>query len=169
VFANSDSFHWTNCTPQHEQFNREMFEFEGLWGGLENHIQKQAKNVGNRLSVFAGPILNNRGDIAHDFGAGEVQVPRKFWKIVFVAEDAETESATLKAYGFILDQSEAIDEFGIEKFSQGRFKVFQESLETISAESGVLFDDSLHRADTSGHTPHEARPRPLQSLEQVRL
>lgn len=169
VFANSDSFHWTNCTPQHEQFNRDMFEFDGLWGGLENHIAKQAKNVGNRLSVFAGPILNNDGDIRHDFGPGEVLVPRKFWKIVFVVEDAETNNATLKAFGFILDQTEAIDEFGIEKFSQGRFKVFQESLETISAETGVEFDDLLLRADTSGLIPDESRRRPLQSLEQVRV
>lgn len=33
-FANSDTFHWTNCTPQHEHFNRHMFQYRGIWGGL---------------------------------------------------------------------------------------------------------------------------------------
>ena len=31
ILANSDSFHFTNSTPQHEQFNRAEFGFHGLW------------------------------------------------------------------------------------------------------------------------------------------
>src|SRR5262249_47766289 len=58
IYANSDSFHFTNCTPQHEQFNRDVFGYHGLWGGLENQIQQQAPNVGNKLCVFAGPVLD---------------------------------------------------------------------------------------------------------------
>src|SRR5262249_35568346 len=42
-FANSDTFHLTNCTPQHETFNRDVGKFHGLWGRLENTISDQAK------------------------------------------------------------------------------------------------------------------------------
>jgi len=48
ILANSDSFHFTNSTPQHEQFNRAEFGFHGLWGELENQIKSQASNVGTR-------------------------------------------------------------------------------------------------------------------------
>jgi endonuclease G, mitochondrial len=170
TFANSDSFHWTNCTPQHEQFNRDRFGFHGLWGGLENHIQAQAKNVGKRMSIFAGPVLDNDQDIKHDFGGGPMLVPRRFWKVLLVVQKKGQE-LTPRAYGFVLDQSKAIDEFGLERFSAGRFEVYQQTLASISELTGVLFDDVVLRADSMGDAPEEARRRPrlLESLEDVRL
>ncbi len=47
-----------NCTPQCEGFNRDAFEYHGLWGRLENHISKQAGFVGNRIILLAGPVLS---------------------------------------------------------------------------------------------------------------
>jgi endonuclease G len=169
IFANSDSFHWTNCTPQHEDFNRAAFGFTGLWGGLENHIQSQVKNVGNEMSIFAGPILDNTNDILHDFGAGEVLVPTRFWKVLFVVEKAAGEPARLRAYGFVLDQQDAIAEFGIEKFSAGKFKTFQVRLEDISTESGVVFAAAQRKADALATSPVEARRVAIETLDDVVL
>jgi endonuclease G len=169
IFANSDSFHWTNCTPQHEQFNRDKYGFHGLWGALENHIQQQAKNVGNRMSIFAGPILDNKNDLRHDFGGGEIQIPTRFWKVIFATEDAGTDAATLRAYGFILDQQEAIDEFGLEAFSAGKFKVYQLALDDISQASGVTFAKEVLDADALQGAPHETRRRLIESLADVAM
>ena len=168
ILANSDSFHWTNCTPQHERFNRDAFGFRGLWGQLENHIAEQAGNTGRLMCIFAGPVLDNASDIRHDFGAGEVQIPRRFWKVVVVAENPRTPGAQLEAFGFVLDQSKAISQFGIERFSVGEFDTFQQTLQDITDLSGVTFDASLHAVDAMIGTPDESRRRPLRSANEVR-
>jgi endonuclease G len=169
VFANSDSFHWTNCTPQHEQFNRAMYQYHGLWGQLENHIQSQAKNVGQRMSIFAGPILNSKKDIRHDFGGGEMRVPVRFWKVLIITEDANTAKPRLRAYGFILDQQGAITKYGLEKFDPGQMATYQVPLADISGEAGVTFDKKLTAADAMAGAPNEARRIRIDSLDKVRL
>jgi endonuclease G len=168
-FGNSDSFHWTNCTPQHEGFNRDMFQYNGLWGQVENHIATQAGYVQNKLIVMAGPVLND-SDPERDFGSGiKVKVPIVFWKVVVAVEDVST-NPRLRAYGFLLDQTQAIDEYGWEnRFRVGRFKEQQMSLAEITARSRVIFDASLHAADPLANDSNESRGRPLRALEDIRL
>ena len=62
--ANDDTFHWTNCSPQHEVFNQSTKANERgilLWGNLENHVVEQADN--GKLSVFNGPIFRTNDRI----------------------------------------------------------------------------------------------------------
>ncbi|HET6372824.1 MAG TPA: DNA/RNA non-specific endonuclease, partial [Candidatus Polarisedimenticolia bacterium] len=170
-YGNSDSFHWTNCTPQHEGFNRDAFGYHGLWGQLENHIAKQAGFVQDKLIILAGPVLSP-ADPSRDFGSGiSVQVPIAFWKVVLAVEDTQPHR-TLRAYGFVLDQGEAIDEYGWEgRFKVGKFKEHQVSIAEITALSRVTFDGVVHDADplkNAGPGP-ESRRRPLASLESIRL
>lgn len=168
-YANSDTFHWTNCTPQHEGFNRDMFQYQGIWGGLENHITSQARFVGRKLILFSGPILSNN-DPSRDFGSGiEVKVPMAFWKVVVVAEEVGG-NRRLRAYGFILDQTEAINEFGWEgRFRAGVFNEYQVSLATITERSRVTFEQLLHDADPLAGDPSESRGRRLPTLASVRF
>jgi endonuclease G len=65
-YANADTFHWTNCTPQHERFNRDMMGVKGLWGILENEIKRQLndpqnadKDYNQKACVLAGPVLSD--------------------------------------------------------------------------------------------------------------
>src|SRR5207249_3763343 len=51
--ANDDTFHWTNCSPQHARFN----EGKNLWAGLEDYLLKKASAEGKRLTVFTGPVF----------------------------------------------------------------------------------------------------------------
>ncbi len=169
ILANSDSFHWTNCTPQHEQFNRDKYGFHGLWGGLENRIQAQAKNVGYKMSIFAGPILDNTNDIDHDFGGGLVKVPRRFWKVLLVTEDARTAQAKLRAFGFILDQTQALNKFGIERFSAGTFETYQVNLQEIVTDSGVTFKQNVLDADAMLGVRQESRRIRIDSLKDIRI
>jgi endonuclease G len=170
VFANSDSFHWTNCTPQHEQFNRAIYGFHGLWGELENHIQSQATNAGNKLSILAGPILDDANDIDFDFGGGPVKIPKRFWKVLCAAEKNGAGAAKLRTYGFILDQSPAIDKYGIERIDLGTFTTYQVPLKTIATNAGVTFAKVVMDADVL----HDAPPSDddgivVESLDHVRL
>lgn len=169
IFANSDSFHFTNSTPQHEQFNRAEFGYQGLWGELENHIKSQASNVGNKMCIFAGPILDDAHDIDHDFGGGPVKVPRRFWKVVLVTEDAQTSAPQLRAYGFILDQSQAISKYGLEAFSLGEFDTYQASLASISDATDVIFPGVVMAADSMLTDPHERKAFRIKSLEDLHI
>jgi endonuclease G, mitochondrial len=56
--ANDDSFHWTNCSPQHQIFNQSRLSDQRgllLWGSLENAVSQLTRRFGNRLSVLNGP------------------------------------------------------------------------------------------------------------------
>jgi endonuclease G len=76
-YANADSFHLTNCTPQHEAFNRS--NKSGVWGRLENHIGSQARGerLLRRLCIFAGPIFSKKDLLLAD-AEGEILVPLAF-------------------------------------------------------------------------------------------
>lgn len=156
-FANSDTFHWTNCTPQHEAFNQSVpgkndktyAGMKGLWGDFENYIQQSRKGDDTKVCILAGPVLAP-DDPAADFGRGEIQYPLRFWKIACVAEpkDGNAEDLELKVFGFVLSQKDVVKDFGIEVFRPGRFKKYQVSLEKITEITGVTFDEILHNADT---------------------
>jgi endonuclease G len=168
-FGNSDSFHWTNCTPQHEHFNRDLFQYHGQWGQVENHIATQAGFLQNRLILLAGPVLAG-ADPDRDFGSGiTVKVPILFWKVVLAIEDFPA-NPRLRAYGFLLDQTDAIKEHGWEnRFRVGRFKEEQVSLAEITERSRVTFDASLHAVDPLANDPNESRGRALRTLDSIRL
>lgn len=51
--ANRDTFHFTNCSPQHENFNQSS----NLWLILENYILNHATNYQRKVAVFTGPIF----------------------------------------------------------------------------------------------------------------
>jgi endonuclease G len=164
-YANSDTFHWTNCTPQHEAFNRE--QFSGLWGRFEAHITTSIDAVGHRATIFAGPVLDNQRDPSKDFGNGPVQYPLKFWKVV-AAVSRRSGQPTLMAWGFLFDQSGPVDRFGIEAIDFRRFKREQRSLEKLSTLTGVTFPRGLLDADVlKGTNPNETIS--VDSLESIRL
>jgi endonuclease G len=150
-FSNSDTFHWTNCTPQHAAFNRaaapSKYQLkEGLWGGFEMYTQGQLQHGDTRACIFAGPVLADDDPVV-DLGHGPVKVPRRFWKVV-VVKAADGKAAALEAYGFVLSQDDLLEKFGIE-FAPGRFAKYRASLKSITAASGVEFDKALLAAEVA--------------------
>ena len=143
-FGNSDTYHWTNCTPQSEAFNQSGKS--GIWGKFEEHIQNQVKAVGNKMSVFAGPVLNP-DDPEHGYEDGAtILVPMEFWKIVVCVaeEDGETKRY---AYGFVFDQTEPVERLGFEKMNMDDYEIYQMPITDIAAKTGIVFDDAIIQAD----------------------
>lgn len=157
-FSNADTFHWTNCTPQHEAFNRDMHEYSGigLWGVLENAIKEQLeytensaenanKDYGQKACVIAGPIF--REDDPVYLG---IKYPLRFFKIFAIRSKSEGNLV----YGFILSQKNKVDELGIEREGLPKFEkkveALQVNLHEIERQSGLLFDRILHDADVKG-------------------
>ncbi|HZI17757.1 MAG TPA: DNA/RNA non-specific endonuclease [Pyrinomonadaceae bacterium] len=145
-YANSDTFHWTNCTPQHERFNQE--KKDGLWGRLESHVTREIEAAGNRAIIFAGPVLDPN-DPEINFGDGNIQYPLRFWKVI-VGVSSKSAPKTLEAYGFVLDQSDVVNEYGLEKMDFGDFRREQKSLRAITKMTGVVFPKVVLDADVLG-------------------
>jgi endonuclease G len=89
--ASDDTFHFTNCTPQHHDFNAG----QTLWAGLEDYILDSADNLRFRVNVFSGPVL-----AADDDQYRGVQLPRQFWKVVAMAK----QDGTLSVTAYLLSQ-----------------------------------------------------------------
>ncbi len=71
--ANDDTFHFTNCSPQHERFN----QGKDLWQGLENYILPNADILHRKITVFTGPVTDDSDPIYKG-----VRLPVAFWKII---------------------------------------------------------------------------------------
>lgn len=55
--ANRDTVHFTNCTPQISAFN------QSTWLSLEDYILNNTRRVGERATVFTGPVFRQNDPI----------------------------------------------------------------------------------------------------------
>ncbi|HET7507779.1 MAG TPA: DNA/RNA non-specific endonuclease [Solirubrobacterales bacterium] len=126
--ANDDTFHFTNCSPQHADFNRNAT----LWAGLEDYILDHADNEQFKVSVFSGPLL---ADDDPDYR--EVKLPRQFWKVVTMAKSPGLLSAT----AYLLSQESLIEglEVAPAEFSFGAYGTFQVQVSEIERLTGLDF------------------------------
>ena len=168
--ANDDTFHFTNCSPQHEVFNQSAQATKRnlkLWGNLENHIGEQVAKDSARLSIFNGPVF--RPD---DREHRKVKVPRQFYKIVICRKD----DGTPAAYGFLLSQEELISDLpleALEAFEPGPFKVFHVPISEIEQKThldfGPLKDIDAKRRRGEEEGLEAFGPTAIESLDQIVL
>lgn len=154
-YSNSDTYHWTNCTPQHEAFNQENpndnsglgiykgTNTKGIWGQFEGALQGQVAEGGGQAVIFAGPVLKDFFE-AIDWGTGRVPIPKRFWKVVIVPR-SPLKKPELLVYGFLFSQEKAVKQFGLtyEKLVLPEFVKSRESLASITAMTGVEFPQIL--------------------------
>jgi endonuclease G, mitochondrial len=114
--ANEDTFHFTNCSPQHKNLN------QITWLELEDYILKNADRFDLKVSVFTGPIFRE-DDILY---RQEFQIPAEFWKVVVIVKDDNELSAT----AYLQTQKNLIDDL---KFAYGEYKTYQVPVVKIEA------------------------------------
>ena len=147
--ANDDTFHFTNCSPQHGDFNRNAT----LWAGLEDYILDHADNEEFKVTVFCGPVLED-----DDPEYRGVQLPRQFWKVVAMAKSPGLLSAT----AYLLSQESLIEglEVAPEEFTFGAYGTFQVPVAKIEQLTGLDFGalrefDPLGAAEAAAVTPRK--------------
>jgi endonuclease G len=147
--ANDDTFHFTNCTPQHEDFNQN----KTTWAGLEDYVLDHAQNLGFRANVFAGPVFAPDDDEYRG-----VMLPRQFWKIAVMRK----KSGALSATGYLLSQEQLIAGLEVEEeFDYGAYKTFQVPITKVEALTGLDFgalrdaDPLAGQESTAGAAGHE--------------
>ena len=98
IRANKDTFHFTNCSPQHFRFNQSL----QYWQGVERYILEygvlQSKK---QITVLTGPVLNDQWR-----QYGEAQVPLMYWKVVLRIDNAGEPQAT----ALLVSQANLLDE-----------------------------------------------------------
>lgn len=154
-FANGDTFHVTNCSPQVSGFNQSAAGQDN-WGDLENYVMKQA--AAEKLCLFAGPVLAEDDPIfvgVDDIGPVRVKIPRQYWKVVVAASDG-----SLQSFGFVLrqDLADVPLEFVVDAVWQ-KYMVPLAALEALNPL--VRFPDAVRAADQSGRAGGEAVRRSL--------
>jgi endonuclease G len=163
--ANDDTFHFTNCTPQHEDFNQN----QTTWAGLEDYILENAENRDLRVNVFTGPVL-----AADDDAYRGVLLPRQFWKVVTMVKA----SGQLSATAYLLSQEKLLHDGGFEalpapapeEFSYGEYRTFQVPVAQVQQLTGLGFG-ALAAADPLAglESTAAAAARPVDDVEQLVL
>lgn len=155
--ANDDTFHFTNCSPQHKDFNRNKTR----WAGMEDYILTHADNLKFKVNVFTGPVFG-----ADDDAYRGVQLPRQFWKVVTMVKTNEQLSAT----AYLLSQSDLISGLRTrEPFSYGAYRTYQVPVRKIEELTILSFGplvDADPLARERGVTP---QPRELGRFEDAVL
>ncbi|HWW60058.1 MAG TPA: DNA/RNA non-specific endonuclease, partial [Thermoanaerobaculia bacterium] len=165
--ANDDTFHFTNCSPQHEVFNQSSLATKKkmkLWGNIENHIAEQAARNNRKLCIYNGPVFR-QNDRKHR----GLQIPREFWKVVVFARDDGRPAAV----AFVLSQSTLIKNLPAEEFEIGPYEVYQVTLKDLETKTKLRFGalkafepfEGGEEAMLESATP----PVPLGSLRDIRL
>jgi endonuclease G len=153
--ANDDTFHFTNCTPQHKDFNRNKTR----WAGLEDYILTNAANLHFKANVFTGPVLADDDDAYEG-----VQLPRQFWKVVSMVKTDQKLSAT----AYVLSQEHLIE--GLrprEAFSYAAYKTYQVPVSKVEKLTGLSF--GLVHADPMATRDVAVTTKELDQYEDVVL
>lgn len=127
--ANVDSFHFTNCSPQHEQLNQRT------WLDLENHILVSARNKQIPVTVFTGPVFAEE-----DLEYRGVQIPEQFWKVVVTNEGGK-----LAAAAYVESQRDLLSDL---EFAFGTYKTYRVPVSRIEELTGLDLG-RLRGADTA--------------------
>ena len=156
--ANDDTFHFTNCTPQHKDFNRTQLR----WAGLEDYILDHADNLHFRVSVFTGPVFASDDHVFRG-----VQLPRQFWKVVVMVKT----SGDLSATAYLVSQEALIKglEVDLEEFDYGAYRTYQVPVRRIEELTRLSFG-ALHDADPLEHVEAlVTEPTELERFEDIEL
>ena len=148
--ANDDTFHLTNCSPQHEVFNQSSKASHNgllLWGNLEMYVTGQAKKDSKKLSIFNGPVF--RGS---DRDYRGIQLPREFWKLIVYLRD----NGKPGAVAFVLSQESLIRNLPAEEFVVGPYKPYQLKVSDLEKRTNLDFG-AIEKFDAM----HTVRPESL--------
>ena len=141
--ANADTYHFTNCSPQHFRFN----ESTKFWQGAEQYVLENgalSEDSQNRISVFQGPIFNDKVDRWAD----DVQIPSSFFKVIVWKG-----KSGVKSVGIVVDQLALLSE---ERKSLGtprpaanvNVSQWRVPISTIEERTSLDFGDVVRNADT---------------------
>lgn len=155
--AEIDTFHYTNCVPQHEDLNQKD------WVGLEDYVLEAAETRDFRITVMTGPVFRETDKLLNSGAARDVQIPEEFWKVV-VMVNAET--GQLSATGYVLSHGPMIRDLVESVFVYGSYKTYQVRIALIAEQTGLDFGALVDADPLGAGLPAEA---PFQAVARTVL
>jgi endonuclease G len=123
--GNDDTFHFTNCSPQHEKLNQQT------WAKLEDFLLDAADETNVKMTVFTGPVFAD-----DDPEYRGVQIPRQFWKVAVMKANRANK---LVAAAFLQSQATFIATLGREGFLDQKQRLDQVSVARVEQLTGLKF------------------------------
>ncbi len=121
VAAGEDTFHFTNCSPQHAKLNQHD------WLEVEDYILNTADNADVRISVFTGPIFRDDDMLYRNY-----RLPADFWKVVaFINKKGQ-----LRATAYVRSQKNYLESL---RFFDDEYKTWQVPVAQIETLTGISF------------------------------
>jgi endonuclease G len=123
----ADTFHYTNCVPQHARFNQSPI----TWHGLEDYVLSRIADGRLRANVYTGPVFTDSDPVYRG-----VRIPKSFWKLVAVGVEDR-----LHATAYLLEQTELL--VGLETTSAepplGAYRTYQTAVTLVEETTGLDF------------------------------
>ncbi|WP_331455301.1 DNA/RNA non-specific endonuclease [Methanosarcina siciliae] len=121
--AGEDTFHFTNCSPQHKRLNQHD------WLEVEDYILKTTDNANVQISVFTGPVFREDDMIYRN----EYLLPADFWKVVAFVN----KSGKLSATAYLRTQKNYLESL---EFFDDEFKTWQVPVAQVEALTSLSFN-----------------------------
>ncbi len=154
VQANEDTFHFTNCSPQHSRLNQRT------WLGLEDYIFERARQQQFKVTVFTGPVFRSTDPLYQE----RYRIPEEFWKVAVMVKD----DGALSATAYVQSQRDLVSDLEAEAY--GQYQTYQVPVAEIEALTGLDFG-ALREHDPlrPGELEAEAPVRLIVGLEDLVL
>ena len=123
--ANEDTFHFTNCSPQHSLLNQRT------WLELEEYILDNADVNDLKVTVYTGPVFRENDKVYLD----KFAIPAEFWKVVTILKT----DGTLSTTAYLQSQRDLIS--NLEEFTFGPYKTYQVPVTQIETLTGLDFGE----------------------------
>jgi endonuclease G, mitochondrial len=161
--AEIDTFHYTNCIPQHAKLNQKD------WVGLEDYILEAAETRDFKVTVFTGPIFREDDrKLKSQPGAEDIPIPEEFWKIAVMVR---SDTSLLSATGYVLSHGKMIRDLVEAQFIYGEYKTYQVQITKIEEATGLDFG-LLSQFDPLGRnleTTFSQAVRPIEGPASLKL
>jgi endonuclease G len=176
-----DSFHYTNCAPQHWQFNQNK-KVSGIWYRLEVAATNQL-SVGEDVCVINGPIFDGPQSAIGDDGIPELQldrprkkdpkfggfrIPKQFFKVIAYNDDGQ-----LRVKAFIVSQEallqtiEALHPEEAIGLTDAEISLYQVSIKDVQLLTGLKFGFPAAALVPLGEAASSVRLRRIDHLSDV--
>jgi endonuclease G, mitochondrial len=154
--ANDDTFHFTNCSPQHKKFN----EGKNLWAGLEDYLLNRAGDERRKMIVFTGPVFAKSDQLYRG-----LPIPTRFWKVAVMP----SKRGGLVATAFVVNQEDLIRplfEAATEEATKAEVaQLFQVRVRKVEDLTGLDFGTLRDHDPTGGLQMFEATEEGERELE----
>ena len=145
------------AAPQHKDLNRNAKR----WLGLENYALQNARKYGLKITVFTGPVFDDKDGVFND-----IKIPDQFWKIIVMIKDDGKPSAT----GYIVQQNDLIDDIVKRGFMYEQFQTYQVPLTEIEDLTDIKFGlnnyDPIQNKKTHSLT-FDMKPELVDSFDKI--